>query len=45
MKLRAVPDRVAAKTELQWRNYPDLSEDHFRALREILDQEDPSYRW
>ena len=43
-KVRAVSDRVAAKTELQWRNYPDLSEDHFRELRAILDREDPSYR-
>ena len=43
-KVRAVSDRVAAKTELQWRNYPDLSEDHFRELGAILDREDPSYR-
>ena len=43
-KLRVVSDRVAAKTELQWRHYPDLSEDHFRELRGILDREDPSYR-
>lgn len=43
-KLRFVSDRVAAKTERQWRHYPDLSEDHFRELREILDRDDPSYR-
>ena len=43
-KLRSVSDRVAARTERQWRHYPDLSEDHFRELRAILDEEDPSYR-
>ena len=43
-KLRVVSDHVAAKTELQWRHYPDLSEDHFRELRAILDREDPSFR-
>ena len=43
-ELRVVSDDIAAKTELQWRDYPDLSEDHFRELSEILDREDPSYR-
>ncbi len=43
-KLRSVSDRVAAKTERQWRDYPDMGEDHFRELRAILDHEDPSYR-
>ena len=42
--LRIVSDRVAAKTEQQWRDYPDLGDDHFRELQEILDREDPSYR-
>lgn len=43
-KLRSVSASVAARTERQWRHYPGLSEDHFRELRAILDQEDPSYR-
>ena len=43
-ELRIVADAVAARTERQWRDYPDLSEDHFRELQAILDQEEPSYR-
>ena len=43
-ELRIVSDAVAAKTERQWRDYPDLSDDHFRELRAILDREEPSYR-
>ena len=43
-QLRVVSDRVAAKTERQWRDYPGMGEDHFRELRAILDDEDPSYR-
>lgn len=43
-ELSIVSDQVAAKTEQQWRDYPDLSEDHFRELQAILDREDPSYR-
>ena len=43
-ELRIVSDRVAAKTARQWCDYPHLSDDHFRELREILDREDPSYR-
>ena len=43
-ELGVVSDRVAAKTAQQWRDYPDLSDDHFRELREMLDIEDPSFR-
>ena len=43
-ELRIVPGEVAAKTAQQWRDYPDLSENHFRELQEILDREDPSWR-
>ena len=43
-ELRIVSDEVAAKTAQQWRDYPDLSEDHFRELMEILDREDPCFR-
>ena len=43
-ELAIVSDRVAATTAQQWRDYPDLSEDHFRELQAILDREDPSYR-
>ena len=43
-ELRVVSGEVAARTERQWRDYPDLSDDHFRELQAILDREDPSYR-
>ncbi len=43
-ELRIVSDQVAAKTAQQWRDYPDLSDDHFRELQAILDREDSSYR-
>ena len=43
-ELRIVSDAVAARTERQWRDYPDLSDHHFRELQAILDREDPSYR-
>jgi len=43
-ELRIVSDEVAAKTARQWRDYPDLGEDHFHELQAILDREEPSYR-
>ena len=43
-ELRIVSAAVAARTERQWRDYPHLSDDHFRELQAILDREDPSYR-
>jgi len=43
-ELRVVSDAIARKTCLQWLDYPNLPENHFRALKEILDQEEPGYR-
>jgi len=40
-----IPETVAAKTCTQWHTYPgDYSRQHFDALREILDEEEPDYR-
>jgi ribulose-5-phosphate 4-epimerase/fuculose-1-phosphate aldolase len=42
--LALVPDEVAQLTCEQWRTYPDISEHHFAALRQILDEESPDYK-
>ena len=42
--LRVASHEVAAKTARQWQEYPGLAANHFRALKEILDQEEPAYR-
>lgn len=42
--LRAVSAAVARKTARQWQEYPDFAQNHFTALKEILDQEEPDYR-
>ena len=42
--LALIPDAVAAKACEQWLEYPQFSELHFTALKEILDEEEPSYR-
>ncbi len=42
--LRILPDRVAALTERQWRDYGQLALDHFDNIKAILDVEEPSYR-
>ncbi len=40
-----IPDAIAAKTCAQWFSYPsEFSRLHFDALKEILDEEEPSYR-
>jgi hypothetical protein len=40
-----IPDAIAAKTCAQWFSYPsEFSRLHFTALKEILDEEEPSYR-
>jgi ribulose-5-phosphate 4-epimerase/fuculose-1-phosphate aldolase len=40
-----IPDTIAAKTCAEWFSYPsDLARLHFDALKEILDEEEPSYR-
>jgi ribulose-5-phosphate 4-epimerase/fuculose-1-phosphate aldolase len=41
--LSIVPDEVAALACRQWAEYPEVAELHFRALREILDEEAPEY--
>ena len=43
-ELRIASDEVARRTCQQWIDYPDLAEDHFTALLEILDEEEPDYR-
>lgn len=42
-QLSLVPEHVARVTARQWRDYPEFAELHFRALREILDEEEPEY--
>ena len=44
MELRVASHEVAAKTARQWVEYPGLSDNHFRALKQILDEEEPGYR-
>jgi ribulose-5-phosphate 4-epimerase/fuculose-1-phosphate aldolase len=40
-----IPENVAARTCAQWHSYPgDYSRRHFDALKEILDEEESSYR-
>jgi ribulose-5-phosphate 4-epimerase/fuculose-1-phosphate aldolase len=40
-----IPEAIAAKTCAQWLSYPsELARLHFDALKEILDEEEPSYR-
>ncbi|MBT6094207.1 MAG: hypothetical protein HOH04_04950 [Rhodospirillaceae bacterium] len=42
--LRVASDDVAEKTARQWESYPNVAENHFFALRDILDEEEPDYR-
>ena len=42
--LALIPDSVAALACEQWLEYPQFSELHFNALKEILDEEEPTYR-
>ncbi len=42
--LAIIPDAVAALACEQWLEYPQFSELHFNALKEILDEEEPSYK-
>ena len=42
--LRVASHEVAAKTARQWVEYPGLAANHFRALKDILDGEEPAYR-
>ena len=44
-ELKIVTPEVAEKTALDWENYPTgLGELHLKAIRSILDKEDPSYK-
>ncbi len=43
-ELRTASHEVAAKTARQWAEYPDFADNHFKAIREILDEEEPHYR-
>ena len=44
-KLKIVSDEVAEKTAQEWEDYSTDSKDlHLKAIRSILDQEDPSYK-
>ena len=42
--LAPIHDEVAELVCAQWREYPQVSEQHFAALREILDEEAPEYK-
>ena len=42
--LAVIPEAVAAVACEQWLEYPQFSELHFNALKEILDEEEPTYR-
>jgi ribulose-5-phosphate 4-epimerase/fuculose-1-phosphate aldolase len=42
--LALIPDAVAAVACKQWLEYPQFSELHFNALKEILDEEEPTYK-
>jgi ribulose-5-phosphate 4-epimerase/fuculose-1-phosphate aldolase len=42
--LAIIPDAVAALACEQWLEYPQFSELHFNALKEILDEEEPTYK-
>jgi ribulose-5-phosphate 4-epimerase/fuculose-1-phosphate aldolase len=44
LPLRVVSDEIARKTCQQWLDYPNFAQQHFTALLEILDQEEPDYR-
>ena len=41
--LSIIPDEIAALTCKQWFAYPADCDLHFRALLQILDEEDPGY--
>ncbi len=43
-ELNVLSDDVAQKTAQQWLDYPGLWSNHWEALKEILDEEEPDYR-
>jgi ribulose-5-phosphate 4-epimerase/fuculose-1-phosphate aldolase len=42
--LALVDHETALKTRDQWESYPDLARDHFREIKRMLDDIDPTYR-
>jgi ribulose-5-phosphate 4-epimerase/fuculose-1-phosphate aldolase len=44
-ELKIANSKVAEKTAQEWENYPvNMGEQHLKAIRSILDNEDPSYK-
>ncbi len=43
-ELNILSDEIAQLTCQQWMEYPALASNHFGALKEILDEEEPGYR-
>ncbi len=44
-ELAIIPDEIAAKAERQWNTYPTgFSNLHMKAIKEILDKEEPDYK-
>jgi ribulose-5-phosphate 4-epimerase/fuculose-1-phosphate aldolase len=43
-RLAVIDDETAQLACRQWAEYPEVAEQHFAALREILDEESPEYR-
>jgi ribulose-5-phosphate 4-epimerase/fuculose-1-phosphate aldolase len=42
--LDVVDDETAALACRQWREYPEVADHHFAAIREILDEDGPDYK-
>jgi ribulose-5-phosphate 4-epimerase/fuculose-1-phosphate aldolase len=43
-ELRVASPEVAQRTCREWLEYPEFAEGHFKELKAILDEEEPSYR-
>ncbi len=43
-ELNVVDAGTAERTAREWMEYPDLTDNHFRELKAILDREEPDYR-
>jgi len=43
-KLAIIPEQLVAKTHKQWLQYTEFAKAHFKALKEILDEEEPDYK-
>lgn len=44
LELNVISEKVAEKTARQWEEYPDFAEKHLKAIRAVLDREEPEYR-